>query len=125
MVLIIELCDHSTTFASISNLKHWCKKKKQNHSIKNRPLHHKYSISLGVVCFRVYLSTVSDFLAKLNVPSELKFTVKTYVKTDQSDSALLNLLLVCTLLQECVAAFVAISMTGYAAREGPGVVLQY
>ena len=41
----------------------------ENHSIKNRPLHHKYTISLGVVCFRVYLST------NLNVPSELKFTV--------------------------------------------------
>ena len=44
-----------------AHLEHRCKKEKQNHSIKNRPLHHKYTISLGVVCFRVYLSTIFEF----------------------------------------------------------------
>ena len=46
-----------------AHLEHRCIKKKQNPSIKNRPLHHKHSISLGVVCFRVYLSTIFDFFA--------------------------------------------------------------
>ena len=59
-----------------------CKKESQNHSIKNRPLHHRYSISVGVVCIRVYLGTIFDVFFLfffvffcLNIPNELKSTV--------------------------------------------------
>jgi hypothetical protein len=48
------------------------KQKGKTSNFKNRPLHHRYSISLGVVCCKVYPST---FFAQFNVPSELKSIV--------------------------------------------------
>ena len=61
--IIIHIGMHTSKQWFAVHLEHWCKKKKQDYSIKNRPLHQKHSISLGVVCFRVYLSAIFDFLA--------------------------------------------------------------
>ena len=46
------------------------KKLSANHSIKSRPLHHKHSITLGVVYSRVYLSTMF-YVILSNIQAEI------------------------------------------------------
>ena len=59
---------YSSILCFAAHLEHltMCKKEKEQTTTP---------ISLGVVCCRVYLSTIWDFSPKLNVPSELKSTV--------------------------------------------------
>ena len=44
-----------------AHLEQKCKPERAKSLFKTKPLHHKYSISLSVVCFRVYLSTIFEF----------------------------------------------------------------